>query len=196
MTDDKRMARLLETLGSGDLEEATRQALADCWEQFKGHGESAMAAYKLDRAGAFTWEWPILEFTIERHGAIVGGGSSRAELQRWRLDLEKRSADVISLSHRQVRTMAPALQFDKVVSELIDALRDRGQATWLRWDEAGGVTVVISQLRVRAETLQKNPSRSKATTDSRTLQLREVAKREMVALGWRFAGRNHYTPNR
>ncbi len=38
-------------------------------------------AFGLDRTSNMMWDPPILSFDIERHGAIVAGGSGYAEIQ-------------------------------------------------------------------------------------------------------------------
>jgi hypothetical protein len=56
-----------------------------------------MAGYKLSRMKDATWNPPILEFTIERHGGTALG-STRASLQRWEInmDCERRVASRIT----------------------------------------------------------------------------------------------------
>ncbi len=55
--------------------------LARAWHLLQGGGDEDMAGYKIiDRPEGLRWEPPHLRFEIERHGAMVAGGSSRAEI--------------------------------------------------------------------------------------------------------------------
>ena len=65
--------------------------LAGCWREFTGSASERMHAGKLGRMEAVRWDPPVLSFTIERHGAM-SGGSTRAELQQWRIDLDRKTA--------------------------------------------------------------------------------------------------------
>jgi hypothetical protein len=61
-----------------------------------------MTPNKIERIEEATWEDPIFTFVIERHGRTVHG-SSRAELQRWTVDLDAGTATTAaSHSHRQL----------------------------------------------------------------------------------------------
>ena len=60
-----------------------------------------MAGHKLiGRMENVEWHPPILTFLIERHGGTVLG-SARAELQRWTVDLDRRTATCERVGHRQ-----------------------------------------------------------------------------------------------
>jgi hypothetical protein len=64
--------------------------LAGCWHEFVGAESQRMHAGKLGRMEDVRWEPPVLSFRIERHGAM-GVGSTRAELQNWRVDLDRKT---------------------------------------------------------------------------------------------------------
>lgn len=65
--------------------------LAGCWHEFARSASKRMHAGKLGRMEAVRWDPPVLSFTIERHGAM-SAGSTRAELQQWRIDLDRKTA--------------------------------------------------------------------------------------------------------
>ena len=91
---------------SGDLKGKILSLLAECWDELKGADESAMRAFKLDRAEDLSWDPPVLSFKIERHGGTVLG-SSRAELQRWCVNLHEATASCEEQGYRQLRPNAP-----------------------------------------------------------------------------------------
>jgi hypothetical protein len=91
-----------------DLLEIER-LLARCWHELDGGETGAMAGYKLlDRMKDVTWNPPELTFTIERHGATALG-STRAELHRWTVDVQKETATCMLVGRRQLKPMQPRL---------------------------------------------------------------------------------------
>src|SRR5581483_8214593 len=69
--------------------------LAACWNQFDGSQEGGVQGRKvIGRMEDVYWDPPILSFTVERHGGTVLG-STRAELQHWQVDLEKKTAHLV-----------------------------------------------------------------------------------------------------
>jgi hypothetical protein len=83
----------LFALVHGEIAETGRVAalLAGCWHEFVGAESQRMQAGKLGRMEDVRRESPVLSFRIERHGAM-GAGSTRAELQSWRVDLDRKTA--------------------------------------------------------------------------------------------------------
>src|SRR5216684_9323390 len=81
----------LSALPTGDISAVgpVTALLAACWNEFAGSGSERMHAGKLARMEDVRWNPPVLSFRIERHGAM-GLGSTRAELQHWRVDLDRR----------------------------------------------------------------------------------------------------------
>jgi hypothetical protein len=77
----------------GEIAETGRVAalLAGSWHEFVGAESQRMHAGKLGRMEDVRWEPPVLSFRVERHGAM-GVGSTRAELQNWRADLDRKTA--------------------------------------------------------------------------------------------------------
>ena len=71
----------------GDTKELV-SLLGLAWAEFDGFDAEGMDSRKLRRMEDPNWDPPRLTFTIERHGAIVVGGSSRTGLQMWSVDLE------------------------------------------------------------------------------------------------------------
>ena len=96
--------------------------LRECWQDFRGWDETSMQPWKLDRAEELHWNPPLLSFTIERHGAIVLG-STRAELQRWKLNLTTRTAQGLPQGYRQLRPVSPKLDVKSIAADVCEAVR-------------------------------------------------------------------------
>jgi hypothetical protein len=65
---------------------------------------------------------PVLSFRIERHGAM-GVGSTRAELQNWRVDLDRKTAQCErSRSYRQALPRAEVVRIEPIARELADSI--------------------------------------------------------------------------
>src|SRR5262245_59631739 len=97
----------------GDLE----RLLASCWYEFKGDDGGMTGQKLLGRMEEVVWQPPILSFTVERHGGTVQG-SSRASLQQWRLDLDKKTAWCEERRFRQVRGRQPRLDVRALAEEV------------------------------------------------------------------------------
>jgi hypothetical protein len=77
-----------------------------------------MTPNKIERIEEATWEDPIFTFVIERHGRTVHG-SSRAELQRWTVDLDAGTATTAaSHSHRQLTPPRSTLYTAALAAEI------------------------------------------------------------------------------
>jgi hypothetical protein len=123
--------------------------LMDYWNDIDGSGHGGMKAYKLaGRVEQPTWEPPFLSFIIERHGGTVQG-SSRAELQRWAVDIDNRSAEVSEGSYRQLYARQPSWTKDdaaKVAQVVSNVIRSNNQHQLVSWLKNGGVKVMINQI--------------------------------------------------
>ena len=111
MNTIKELAALLRNTPSGSVqgEKLTEvvNTLQECWHEFEGSTDNKMAAYKLERVENMTWHPPVLSFDIERHGAMARG-STRAEIQQWELDLEKKTANCSVIGKRQLTSASTA----------------------------------------------------------------------------------------
>jgi hypothetical protein len=102
-------------LAPGEIAEIGRVTalLANCWHEFAGAESQRMHAGKLGRMEDVSWVPPVLSFRIERHGAM-GVGSTRAELQNWRVDLDRKTAQCErSRSYCQALPRAEGLRFER-----------------------------------------------------------------------------------
>src|SRR4051812_13634125 len=96
--------------------------LEACWELLTGSDQTSMQPSKLSRAENLRWDPPILSFEIERHGATVLG-SPRAELHRWRIDLERGTADCQTGRYRKLHPTSPKLDVTPIVASVCEAIQ-------------------------------------------------------------------------
>jgi hypothetical protein len=191
MTDSyEDLARFLSGLSAGVLngEVASRlsKLLAFCWESFDGSSETSMAADKIDgRAHGFKWKSPILTFEIDRHGATVNG-STRADRQEWKIDVEKRTARQAMIGYRQLVPRASSFKAEPVVHLFVDVISQRlttppgWNLTWISDDE----------IRVVVRSLLPDPSGFQKTIEGRAKTLRERLISAMAANGWHVTSKS------
>jgi hypothetical protein len=129
MSTIEELATVLQNIPAGLIPTAMRadvlNLLSGCWEQFDGSTDSNMAHWKVIREGGATdmaWDPPVLSFVVERHGATVLG-STRAEKQRWLLNLEKKTANHWSDGYRQLYPKAPPLNVKPIAEQVFEAVR-------------------------------------------------------------------------
>ena len=93
--------------------------LGECWAQINGGTEEGMYASKLlGRMENTPWDPPVLSFEIERHGRILLG-SSRADLQRWEIDINQGSAICRVGGMHQLYPMQPGLDVKPIAKEIL-----------------------------------------------------------------------------
>lgn len=126
--------------------------LSRCWEEFEGHDEKGMKAAKLHavqgepRMENAQWNPPTLSFTIERHGAVCVGGSKKADLQLWEVNLEMLQADVSTTGYRYVQPPSPRLATKPIAKELARRIVAGTRDNRLKIHEAGIVQVLIRKI--------------------------------------------------
>jgi hypothetical protein len=136
----------------GDAHVAVEHALADAWDGLVGSNVHGMTARKLlGRTERLVWRTPILSFVIERHGALVGGGSTRGELQEWEVNTRTANAVCSRVGRRQLTPMAARLNVSTLVDGVAAALVDRRIAhpavVWLSDDRVRVVPTHIDELQ-------------------------------------------------
>ena len=158
--------------------------LEPCWGKFAGSGDEAMAPHKLRRMEAASWNPPRLVFVVERHGGTAMG-SSRAELQRWTLDMEKLTAGCEQVGHRQVLPMQARLDVRPLADEIARLIVSRTDDARLKWYDDGRVRLVIGKI-IPAD------SAVKQTLDGRRRRFRNALAGLLEGLGWRVVKANVY----
>jgi len=160
------LRRYLSALPDGEVAteyvDDVRERIESAWLEFDKSTESKMTPAKTSRARAFMWRPPFLVFEIERHGGLVEG-SSRAEVQTWILDLDRRLATHRVTGYRQSNARDRRLDIDAMAGELARDIRERRQDIRLQW---------IGEFRVRVYTEQAIPETNRQTTISRRKKFR------------------------
>jgi hypothetical protein len=161
----------------GDTDELER-LLAESWHRFDGADEAGMAGYKLrGRMERAEWRPPRLTFVIERHGGTVLG-STRADLQHWKVDLDEGTAEITRTGHRQLVPAASAITADMMRAEaerLADLMDERGDDDRVRWYGDGSVKVVVGRV------LPDGPRR---TVEGRRRRFRPILDEVLMGRGW------------
>jgi len=167
----------LRALGPGPVDRGCLlEVLVLAWPEIDGGHEHAMAVHKLARMERPAWHAPVLEFEIERHGGTVLG-STRAERQWWRVDIERATADCEALGHRQLVKAAPRWDATSSARDVAELIR-----TGTRDPRA-----VPSALGVRVVTKEVIPAGGKQTTDGRRRRFYDKLD-AMLAPEWRRSG--------
>ena len=98
---------------------------------------AGMAGHKLiGRMEHVEWNPPVLTFVIERHGGTVLG-STRAELQRWTVDLDRKTATCERAGHRQLSPMAKRVDVGSIADEVANKIVGGESDDRLTWLEMG-----------------------------------------------------------
>jgi hypothetical protein len=178
----------LFALVPGEIAETGRVTalLAACWHEFVGAESQRMHAGKLGRIENVRWEPPVLSFRIERHGAM-GVGSTRAELQHWRVDLDRKTAQCErSRSYRQALPRAEGVRIEPIARELADSIIAGRVDQRLKWQ--GDETVRILMAKVFPY-----DSGYMQTVTGRRRRLREALGTLLAQNGWREVRRDVYS---
>jgi len=177
----------LKGLPEGPVSEAHQKELlhllVEAWPRLEGESEESMADYKVLRAEELTWEPPsTITFVVERHGPTALG-SVYAELQSWRVDVEKATAQPCDAGRRLVRERDKRLDVKPIAQEVMQKIIDHDTASpSLRW---------ITENKVRVLTGKLIPT-NRETTAKRRKRLRERLNQLREPHGWRSTSPNIY----
>lgn len=164
------------------------QLLANCWDNFSGHGDGGMEAYKLlGRTESLRWQPPILHFVIERHGGTVKG-STRAELQHWQIDLDKRLAQIMKEGHRQLEPMAPRVSIKEIADEIAALVVGGMVDPRIRRFDDGSAKVLLSNIFPTHSAFRR-------TVKSRRERLMGYVAKKLNGLGWVPLGSDSFGPS-
>ena len=185
----QKLKEYLRSLGPGPISDMSQlpDLLADCWDELDGGNAEGMESYKLSgRMEDVSWEPPLLSFIIERHGGFVLG-STRAERHKWGIDVEAKSANCVTVGHKQLRPMQPKWDPGPVVQEIVPLIANHQEDARLKWNEDGSVRVVIGKILPEGSAV-------KQTLASRRKRFRNLLDQELTARGWRKVRQNVYAP--
>jgi hypothetical protein len=120
--------------------------LAGCWDQFEAASATGMRALEPARMEAVRWAPPVLSFKIERHSAMTRG-STRAELQVWRIDVERNCATCVSSrGYPQLAQSAEPVKAAPIAGEIAEAIAAGRDDQRLSWEREGTVRVVLTEV--------------------------------------------------
>lgn len=157
------------------------------WSAFEGNEVEGMSPDKLiGRIERVEWLPPVLTFVIERHGRTCLG-STRADLHRWTLDLEARTAIFEKIGHRQLRPTAPRLDIRRLAQEIAGKIVREQVDKRLRWHPDGTVRVLLSAIFPVG-------SGYKQTVEGRRKRFKEELIVVLEGSGWRHLGRWLFAP--
>lgn len=148
--DKEQLALLtfLEGLSPGRIEKKSEleSLLADAWDTISGNDAGGMQGYKLHgRIEDPEWASPILSFRIERHGGAFYG-STRAEIQGWEVDCSNWTADINSVTRRQISRMAPRLDVKPLAAEVLNLILSGQNDPRLKWTGDKRVRINIGKI--------------------------------------------------
>ena len=159
--------------GALDVTSELRQA----WDYLEGGSDGGMEAYKLHlRTRNMTWDPPILSFDIERHGAIVAGGSGYAEIQTWDVDIDKGTASIVNTRNRRVLPMQPRFDTEALAKELAEVITSHREDPRIRWSKDG--------TRVQVRFGAALPAASQQTSEGRRKRLNKTLSERLESLRW------------
>lgn len=182
-----RLRELLQTLAPGLVEDpnAIEMLMMESWDYFDGGSAQGMNPEKLSRCVEnLEWDPPRLTFVIERHGGKFAGGSTRAEKQRWNLDLEKFTARCASAGYRQNEPRQPKLDLAPLVEKVLDAVKSERHENFLKWYTSQHVHINTSAVLP--------PTPYKDTQNGRSKRFRAKLFPALEGLGWSLIPNSRY----
>jgi hypothetical protein len=130
------------------------------------------------------WSPPVLTFVIERHGGRALR-STWAELQRWAVDLDRRTATCERAGHRQLSPRSGRVDVAAIADEIAGLIIGGVIDDRLRWFGGGRVRVEMGRIFPKA-------SGYKQTVQGRRRRLRETLVEVLGRRGWGHLGRNTF----
>ncbi len=158
--------------------------LAEHWDQLDKYVEGGMRGVKVvGRTEQMEWQPPVLSFKIERHGGIALG-SSRAELQHWRLDTANCVATFNGDSYRQKRPKNRMPDVESIAREITPLILERREDDRLKWPGDGKVKIL-------SDRILGGQYAPKETLEGWRKRLRKAVLRLIEPQGWVTKGAYH-----
>lgn len=179
----------LESMPPGPIAETAdlEMLLAECWDDIPGANQQGMSGDKLPgRMEDVVWNPPVLAFVIERHGATVNG-STKAERQKWVLDIVARTASWENVGYRPVRRRQSNLDLRPVAEEIAQLILARKPDQRLKWNENGSVRVLIGEILPEGSAVAQ-------TLAGRRMRFRKKLDQLLLSEGWQKIRPNIYAP--
>lgn len=159
--------------------------LAEAWRSLRGSRTGGMQAQKIrGRTEDMAWNPPLLTFSIERHGGTVNG-STRAEIQRWCVDVAAHTAEIASTGRRQLHAMARRVNVKGPAAKIAEAILKNQESPMLKRYPDGRVKVLISAVFPHGDDF-------KQTVSGRRKRFRAALEAVIKEQGWKEVGTNTY----
>ena len=170
----------VSSLPTGQLEKADTliSFLKPIWGSLSGSSNQSTTASKLDRMEGISWEPPLLEFILERHGGTVNGSS--VNINNW-------SAAIYKEGHRQLSPTSPrynATNDAKAIAQLL--LQGQYLDPRLEIKLDGRIKVIIAKI--------VPDDGAKSTTTARRKRFRSQLSDQLTPHGWVEEKANFWQP--
>jgi hypothetical protein len=194
MTEIEKLIEFLEPLKPGPIKDqpnnnpykpgtVLERLVFECWDEFEGGNSEKMVSYKvLHRMEKPVWNPPILSFTMERHGATVGG-SIWADIQEWKLNIQTLKADCETIGRRQVEAMDRRLNVGPITEEIAHLIQTHETDERLKWNKDGSVRIRMGKII---------PMTKAQTTTGRRKRFRKALTESLANTGWQEIRTNVY----
>jgi hypothetical protein len=118
-------------------------------------------------------------------GSEILPGPTRAELQQWAVDLDRKTATCQCAGHRQLHPMAKRIDVQPIVDEITTRIVMGDRDDRLRWLKDGSVRVEVGKVF-------PGGSGYKHTIQGRRRRLRAALIERLRPDGWVHLGRNTF----
>ena len=143
----EKLKTYLNRIGEAEISDSTEleNILAECWEEFTSEYGGMKPHKLLGRMEEVNWKSPILSFVIERHGGTVLG-STRADIQRWNLNIEQKTASVTKAGYRQIYKRDSVFDVEPIADKLAGLIINGRRDELLKWSEEGRVQILTGKI--------------------------------------------------
>lgn len=149
--------------------------LASEWHELDGGAADGMQGFKLlNRMENVQWQPPTLVFDIERHGGTVFG-STRAEMQRWAVNVHAGTAEVWPVGRRQLYPMDKRLDVKPLATRIAQAIQQQRPTKELKWRPDGTARLLLDQII---------PTTNKQTTTARRRRFADALFDALKGTAW------------
>jgi hypothetical protein len=185
MSNLKKLREILKEHPPGPISDNIFNLLYYAWEEeVTGWQNTNLFANKLHRAESPEWDPPYISFMIERHGSM-SGGSKRAQVYKWRVNIENGKAEGGLAGSRQICPIDKRLDTKAIAVELCSIIEKKTLDSRIiyRNEEKTEFKLVISEI-ITAD--------SKQTLASRRKRFRSQFNEQLKEMGWEEVGRYIY----
>jgi len=175
--------RYLYNLKKGEINdkktsENVVELLANAWDDLDKSIDDKTTSEKIKhRAEKLQWNPPVLQFMIERHGAVARG-SIRAELLLWEVNVETGKAEMNPHSgrYKEIGVRQPRYKPEKDAESILSKILNKNKDEWLTWKNNDTVRINIGKIIPY--------SGPKDTVTRRRRRLGEEIQKRLESNGW------------